>query len=243
MNWWMLLPISAILLYIGAVAFWLPKVFLQNKFKIKVLGDRGIRKYKSGDVSKGILYEPEADTKKYIKQYALSYDGEEKLLKCMLAGDIDYIEYDVATFNKNGKRINVLNVKDVVERGGVTRSVILPKETSYVTLLVSKVDDVELGRPLKLYISKARMIAYSLLTVILSVATAFGIKVGIANSLGGVFRESFLMDSNGHILTFVIALVLSIIGVVFIDIALALKNSSDNIIAAKKSHKIKKARK
>ena len=242
MDWWMLLPISAALLYIGVVAFWLPKVFLQNKFKIKSVNDRGIRKYKSGEDSKGILYEPEAATRKYIKQYALSSDGEEKLLKCMISSEIDYIEYDVATFNRFGKIINVINVKDVVEKAGFTRSVILPKETSYVTLIISKVDDIELDRPVKLLISKSKMLAYSLITILLSVLAAFVIKVGIANSLGGVFRESFMMSIEGHIWTLAISLALSIVGAIVVAIVLSVKNSSDNRKAARKSSKNKKAR-
>ena len=242
MEWWMLLPIAATLLYIGVIAFWLPKVFLQNKFKMKTVNDRGIRKYKSDNDSIGILYEPEVGTRKYIKQYAISFDGKEKLLKCMLADDIDYIEYDVASFNRHGKIINVLNVKDVVERAGFTRSVILPKETSHVSLIISKVDDFELDVPVKLLISKGKMIAYALITVLLSVVTAFAIKTGIAFALGGVFRESFMMSAGGHIWTLVFSLLLSVAGAVFVMIALAMKNSSDNRKAAKKSSKNKKAR-
>lgn len=237
------MPIAATLLYIGVVAFWLPKVFLQNKFKMKSVNDRGIRKYKSDDGAIGVLYEPEVGTRKYIKQYALSFDGEEKLLKCMLDDDIEYIEYDVASFNNNGKIINVLSVKDVVEKAGFTRSVILPRETSYVSLVISKVDDIELDVPVKLLISKSKMFAYSLITVILSVLTAFAIKVGIALSLGGVFRESFMMSVGGHMLTFGIALLLSISGAIFVAIALAVKNLNNNRRAAKKSSKNKKARK
>lgn len=243
MEWWMLLPIVATLLYIGVIAFWLPKVFLQNKFKMKSVNDRGIRKYRSGNDAIGVLYEPEVGTRKYIKQYAISFDGEEKLLKCMLADDIDYIEYDVASFNRNGKIINVLDVKDVVEKAGFTRSVILPRETAYVALVISKVDDVELDVPVKLLISKSKMLAYSLITVLLSVVTAFAIKIGIAFSLGGVFRESFMMSMDGHILTLIISLLLSVAGAIFVAIALAMKNSSDNRRAAKKSSKNKKARK
>lgn len=243
MDWWMLLPIVATLFYMAVVAWWLPKVFLQNKFKMKTVNDRGIRKYKGSGDSIGILYEPEVGTRKYIKQYAISFDGDEKLLKCMLADDIDYIEYDIASFNRNGKIINVLNVKDVVEKAGFTRSVILPRETSYVALVISRVDNIELDVPVKLLISKGKMLAYSLITVILSVITAFAIKIGIALSLGGVFRESFMMSIDGHIWTLGFALLLSVIGAIFVAIALAVKNSSDNRRAAKKSSKNKKARK
>ena len=237
------MPIVATQLYILIVAFWLPKVFLRNKYKMKSVNDRGIRKYKRGNDGVGILYEPEAETRKYIKQYALSFDGEEKLLRCMLANDIDYIEYDVASFNSDEKIINVLNVKDVVEKAGFTRTVILPKETAYVAIVISKVDVIELDVPVKLLISKGKMFAYSIITVLLSVLTAFAIKFGIAYSFGGVFRESFMMSPEGHLLTLGIALPLSIGGAIFVAIALAVKNSSNNRRAAKKSSKNKKARK
>ena len=87
------------------------------------------------------------------------------------------------------------------------------------------------------------MLAYSLITILLSVATAFAIKVGIAFSLGGVFRESFMMSTDGHKLTLGISLLLSVAGAIFVAIALALKNSSDNRRAAKKSSKNKRSRK
>ena len=103
MGWWILLPITVSLAYIAVVALLLPRFFLQNKYKIKQVQDRGIKKYRHGDNARGIVYEPDLSLRKYIKQYVLADNGAEKSLKCMISPDIEYMEYDVALFNNKRK--------------------------------------------------------------------------------------------------------------------------------------------
>lgn len=234
MGWWILLPIVAAAAYIAVVALLLPKFFLQNKYKIKQVQDRGIKKYKSGDSARGIVYEPDLSLRKYIKQYALADDGKEKSLKCMISPDIEYMEYDIALFNNRHKVFKVLNICDIITEKGYTEKVILPDETSYVMIIPSRINNEILDRPVRLNISYPKTIAFGFITLILSVVVAFALKIGLTNALGGVFRESFLRYSSGHVETLIAALVLCVIGIIVVAVMLSFKNMQINKHVAKK---------
>ena len=121
-----------------------------------------------------------------------------------------------------------MNVCDVVNGAGYTREVTLPDETSYVSIVVSRVNDTSVNKPVKLHVSALKVLAYSLITLILSVFTAFAVKMGIVNSFGGVFRESIMLDKYGHMLTLFLTVGLSLVGILIVTIVLATKNSSNN---------------
>ena len=225
MDWWILFSIFVTTLYIGVVAYLLPKVFLRNKYKVNYPQDRGIVKYNIGEEGRGIAYEPNRSVRKYIQQYVIAFDGKEKNIKCMLTNPVDYIEYDLVLFNGENKVFNVLNVKDVVEGGEYTRSVTLPKDTAYVSFVIVKVDDVRLDKHVKLHISWWGVIAYAIISLILSVITAFVLKLGLANSFAGVFAQSFMNNLVYNLLTFLLAFVLAIIAITAAAIFLAIKNT------------------
>ena len=234
MGWWILLPIVAAAAYIAVVALLLPKFFLQNKYKIKQVQDRGIKKYKSGDSARGIVYEPDLSLRKYIKQYALADDGKEKTLKCMISPDIEYMEYDIALFNNRHKVFKVLNICDIITEKGYTEKVTLPDETSYVMIIPSRINNEILDRPVRLNISYPKTIAFGFITLILSVVVAFALKIGLTNAFGGVFRESFLSYSNGHVQTLIAALLLCVIGIIVVAVMLSFKNMQIHKHVAKK---------
>ncbi|MBE6584733.1 MAG: hypothetical protein E7649_07170 [Ruminococcaceae bacterium] len=224
MDWWIALPVAVAFMYIFTVAWLLPRFFLQNRYKIKVVRDRGIRKYKSPDDKRAIVYEPDLQTRKYIKQYVLTDDGREKVLKCKISEDISYLEYDIALFDGRHKVYKVLNVCDMIEEQGYTQPVALPAETSYVTIILSRVNNDQLHRPLRARISFVKALSFVLLSLLMSVVTAFAFKIGFANSFGGVFRQSFLGNYSGHVVTLVMSLVLCLVAVVAVSCILLVRN-------------------
>ncbi len=228
MIFWILLTTFFTVFFICVVAILLPRVFLRNKYKVKNLKDRGIAKYKCGDSGIGMTFQPDPETREYISQYAIAFDGKEKTIKCLLPETTDYIEYDIVLFNNKNKVFDVLNVCDVVSGSGMTREVALPDATSYVSIVVSKVNDISVSKPVKLHVSFLKVLAYSFITLILSVITAFAVKAGIVNSFGGVFREIIMLDQYGHMLTLILTLAMALVGIIIVAIVLATKNSSNN---------------
>ena len=228
MGWWILLPIFATILYVVVVALWLPKFFLQNKFDLKIIGDRGVRKYKCGDGARGIAYEPDIATRKYIKQYVILDNEGEKTLKCMIAENIYYIAYDIVIFDVNNEILKVLNISDVIEGAGYTQTVVLPKQTSYVTVVISTVNEDEIKMSVRPKITPKKVIQYSLITMCMSVVTAFAIRFGISYSLGGVFRESFMKDGVGCALMILLSIVLTVVAIGVVSLVLVAKNLFNN---------------
>jgi hypothetical protein len=224
MNWWIVLPIAVAFIYIFAVAWILPKIFLQNKYKIKTVRDRGIKKYRTANDERGIVYEPDLGTRKYVSQYVLTDDGKEKCLKCKISDKISYIEYDVALFDRNHKVFKVLNVCELIDDIGFTKSVELPQETSYVTIILNKVNNEQMRRPVRAGVSVSKAIIYMLTSLALSFVTAFTFKQGLANSIGGVFRESFMNYAGGHVVTAIATVVLWFIAAVTVSSILVAKN-------------------
>lgn len=224
MNWWIVLPIAVAFLYIFAVAWILPKIFLQNKYKIKTVRDRGIKKYKTANDERGIVYEPDLQTRKYVSQYVLVDDGRKKQLKCKISDKIAYIEFDVALFDRNHQVFKVLNVCELVENVGFTNAVELPQETSYITIILNKVNNEQMNRPVRAGVSISKAIVFMLMSLALSFVTAFTFKQGLANSIGGVFRESFMNYMGGHIVTAIATAVLWFIAAVTVSCILVAKN-------------------
>ena len=224
MNWWIVLPIAVAFIYIIAVAWILPRIFLQNKYKIKTVRDRGIKKYKTAQDEHGIVYEPDLQTRKHVSQYVLTDDGKQKHLKCKISDSISYIEYDVALFDRHHKVFKVLNVCELVEDTGFTKSVELPEETSYVTIILNRVNNKRMGRPVRARVSVSKAIIFMLISLALSFITAFVLKQGLANSIGGVFRESFMNYAAGHVVTAIATVVLWLIATVTVTSILVAKN-------------------
>ena len=197
---------------------------MHNKYKIKTVKDRGIKKYKTAKDERGIVYEPDLETRKYIYQYVLTDDGKEKRLKCKIADSISYLEYDIALFDRNHKVFKVLNVCELIEEAGFTKSVELPQETSYITIILNRVDNEMMERPIRAKISVSKAIMFALLSLALSLVTAFSFKQGIAYSIGGVFRESFMNDADGRTVTVIATVILWFVAVLTVSIVLTVKN-------------------
>lgn len=224
MDLWIILPIAVAFIYIIMVAWFFPKILLQNRYKIKTVRDRGIKKYKTASDERGIVYEPDLGTRKYIKQYVLTDDGKQKLLKCKIADDISYIDYDVALFDGRHKVFKVLNVCDMIDEKGYTQVVVLPEETSYITIILGRVNNLQIHRPIRARVSALKAISFALIAFAMSIGSAFAIKLGLANCFGGVFRESFMKYSAGHSVTLVTSLVLCLAAVVAVACILVVRN-------------------
>ena len=75
-----------------------------------------------------------------LRARAQSESREYKYIKCTTARNIRHLRYDVYTFDKNNKLIDIIEVNETIDNGEYTNSVLLPPETSYVRFVLRKAD-------------------------------------------------------------------------------------------------------
>lgn len=191
-------------IYAFLVGSALPSLLL--RFKCPVT-DRGLNKYiyPSG---RGILYEPHPTLRKYVSSYILFVDDGVKYIRCKVTDRVDRIGYSVVVFDRRDRIIDVLQVTDVIGPAGCSRRVALPKETSYVTLLLDSVDGKQVSVGSTLTFDKMRGIIFACAVTVLTVAEAFILR---ATVLGSANAFGIRLSINGAVV-FIAAIAISAAG-------------------------------
>lgn len=184
-------------LYVFLVGSVLP---LMLRFKCRVT-DRGLNKY-TYPGGRGILYEPHPALSAYVSSYILFVDEGVKYIRCKVADQVDRIGYSVVVFDRRDKIINVVQVTDIIGPAGCTRRVALPKETSYVTLLLDSVNGKKITVGERLTFDKARGIIFACAVTVCTVVEAFILRATV---------QRFGLQINAATL-FIAAIAISAIG-------------------------------
>ena len=160
--------ICCLVVYVMLVSQILPRIFLKPKYDLPVISDRGIKKYvfKEG---RAIVYEPSILTGRYIQQYILSSHKGEKFLKCKIDPRVYSIKFDVVAMDADDKVIDIIRVAEPIRQLGVTTGAAMPRNTSYVSVIVKEVNNTKAEPRTTLKISKRSALLYMLWTVICSV--------------------------------------------------------------------------
>lgn len=202
----MIFVFSAIL-YVFLVACVLPKVLLHPTYDLSGGGDRGLKKYVF-EGGRAIAYEPSVSSGKYIKQYILSSNNDEKYIKCLIDKRLFSLKYDVVCFDSNEKIIETVQVSEPIRTPGVTHGALLPRGTSYVYVIVKEVNGMIAKDSPKLTFSLVKVGIFAAITVVLTVAEALILraialsfanilfsgsdKIGIAGGFGTVFVSAVI---------------------------------------------------
>ncbi|MBE6684062.1 MAG: hypothetical protein E7592_00215 [Ruminococcaceae bacterium] len=205
-----LLCLISIAIYVFAVGSVLPSWLLRLRCSVQ---DRGLNKY-TYPSGRGILYEPHPTLRKYVSSYILFVDNGVKYIRCKATDGVERISYSVAVFDRHGKVIEVLKTTDVIGPAGCTRRVALPKETSYVTLMLDAVNEKKIDSATQLTLDKKKGIAFGGLVVVLTVIEAFIIRAMMLKAVNLV-RVYLMGDSALEIsgaFVFVAAVVISAVG-------------------------------
>ena len=222
MIWWILL-FGSVALFLCVEMFLLPRLLLESKYSIGETYDRGIKRYKSADNGVSVVYEPSILVRKYIKQYAIVSDKGNKTFKCKADSSLSYLDFDIVLFDSFGKVFKVMTVQSIVNNG-YTEDVILPKETSYVTLMLNKADNKEFPKRSCAKISPSRIVIFGLTTTVFSMLVAYCINLSFSNLFGGLFRESYASNMLTNVAVLTVALIATALGTVILSINLAIKN-------------------
>ena len=223
-NWiWCL--VAAVGVFFVAAVIILPRMFLKNRYTLSKTYDRGIKKYKTANNERGIVYQPALKIRKYIHQYMLVADAEgKKQIICKINDGISYIDYDVVMFGSNDKVLGVLNVKDIIEEKGYTKSVDLPSGTSYVTILLNAVDNKQLKVEKSVKISVWDLLMFDVLIIGLVACLGWCVNSSFSYLFGGVFRESYAASDENTALVLALSCAVGAIISVTVSVILFFKS-------------------
>ena len=191
---WTLLLVLMIMAYALMVVWVLPKLILKSNYPITKTSDRGLKKYKFGDDDYAIVYEPSLDARKYITQYILTKRDGKKTIKCKIAQNVTYIDFDIALFDAEEKCFLVINSMDIVAPDGLVDEIELPMETSYASIIINQVNNKQIREAQKAQVDTPRLVTFGIAAWVLSMGLSFGTLFAFSNIFGGLFRETFAIE-------------------------------------------------
>ncbi len=206
-----ILIISAVL-YLALVAIVLPSRMLKVVYPVKEPSDRGIKKclYYGKPC---MVYTSSSENKPYISQYLLIGEDDYKTLRCKVTPSVEYLDYDIVYFDRFNKPLGVINVKEEISSSDLTKSVILPKEASYVRIIIRRVNRKRMRKGAAVRVGFFSVLWYSLAVTLMTALEAFAVRAACSYSFGDVYRESFIASSSGLILIAVLAVCTGIISI------------------------------
>lgn len=220
---WIMLLLVAVVLFFYVEAFVLPKILFKNTYALRKIKDRGIKIEKRGN-EEIILYEPDLLMRKHVKQYMLIKNPSGKFLMCKIDESLNYLEYEVVVYGKKNRILTILNVKDRIKRDGYTEKLELPPETAFVSVVVSEASKKRFLNNLFAPIKGGRVILYALLSLFAILTLAFTARIAVSFMMGGVFRESVLLDSEGNTITCIASLVMGVINLIVAALCIKKRN-------------------
>ena len=143
-SYWVTLPLLLIL-YVTLLADIFPRLFLRIRYAVKDNLGRGLKKYVFPG-GRGVLYEPHPSVRKYLNKYLLFVKDGYKYLKCCFDSGVTEISYKVVMLDNKDKAIEAISVTEDVKYIKSTANIRLHADTSYVAIVVSRVNGMANGK-------------------------------------------------------------------------------------------------
>lgn len=135
-----LLLITGLIAYVYLIAFLYPKLLLQTGKR--TTADRGLKKYRC-EGGRAIAYEPGIAARRYVRQYILTDIQGEKRLRCQLSPEVTSIVYEISVFDWQNRCIHTAVITEPeIQTPGLSESVRLPAQASYIHLTVREVNEL-----------------------------------------------------------------------------------------------------
>jgi hypothetical protein len=161
--------------------------------KRKPFTDRGLLRVKFPG-GRGVVYEPDPRVRRYVPKYALFTSEGKKYIRLRVDQRVNYIRYDVVTFDRRGRLLDVLEVSERLTSAGSPRAVRLPTATAYASVIPRKIDGEYTGKDMAVGYSPIGIAVYTALTVLTTVFIAFLIRNEIPNLL--FYGDNFITYHN-----------------------------------------------
>ena len=222
---WIIVLVVSVLTYGFLTVYVLPRTFLKTEFISVTSRDRGLKNIKE-TVGRSIVYQPSKQNRKYIPQYVISDRKGKKVLVCKTAPNVRYIDYDVVMFNGINKAFNVINSKELIERGR-TEKLELDEDTAYVTLIINGVNEESFKTKVVKPMPSWRITWFAVTCGLMTVFEVFFMKLCCSYGFGGVFREEFMLSPTGTWFTVLFAAVAALINVGIVLFVVLRKNRKE----------------
>lgn len=179
-----LILLAVIVLYTVLVSRLIPGLTLRPRY-VGRMGDRGIRRYRTEE-GHAVVYAPGSRCAPGITQYILLHRSEDglKTITCKTNGRIDTIGYDIAVFDGFGRMIDVLEVTDTLSGGRYTKAVVLPQATSYVSVILRRVDGKQVCADRVFNSDRVGRIVCAASTVLLTILLAVAMRKLLSGAIG-----------------------------------------------------------
>jgi hypothetical protein len=179
----LLLALVLTAIYVYLVASVYPWLTLHPAWrKRKPHTDRGLLRVKFPG-GRGVVYEPDPRVRRYVPKYALFTSEGKKYIRLRVDQRVNYIRYDVVTFDRRGRLLDVLEVSERLTSAGSPRAVRLPTATAYASVIPRKIDGEYTGKDMAVGYSPIGIAVYTALTVLTTVFVAFLIRNELQNLL------------------------------------------------------------
>ena len=184
-----------------------PKTFLKPCWNDGNTGDRGLKKYRYHN-GRAIVYEPSFKMRKYVKQYILSSNDGGKYIKCKLDDRVQSMVYDVIAYNSDDKVLDDILITDLIQQRGYSSAADLPRDTSYVKIIVREINGVKIENSAVAEYSFVRVLLFFAATVI---TTVFEYMIVRRELVIAAELMSMKLSENGTLVSIFISLILGII--------------------------------
>ncbi len=159
------------------------------------VGDRGVRKLVFPE-GRAIIYEPALSTRRFISRYALIKQNGCTYIQCRISEHVALIRYDVATFDRHGKLLDIVSVCEWISEPGHTGLVRLPRETAYASVTLRKADAMYKSREKTVGYSWVGTAVYAALTVVTAVAVNCILHGSLSEICGALGAAGILPDGG-----------------------------------------------
>ena len=140
--------------------------------KNRTYSDKGLLRVKFPE-GRGVIYRPDLRVCRYVSQYALFTSEGNKYVRLRVDRRVNYIRYDVVTFDRRGRLLDVLEVSERLTSEGSTRAVRLPAATVYACVIPRKVDGEYVGKGIAVGYSPVGIGIFMGLTVLTTVVAGY----------------------------------------------------------------------
>lgn len=222
---------ASVILYVYAMAEWLPKLLYKKKRGADMLFETGKTKF-DYPMGRSLICEPKGESREYLNKYMLYTDEDKKYVKCVFAPSVETIRFELSLYDVSNKLVRAEDVYAKVDGRIYSDGYLLPDDTYYVNFAVTEVNGkaitpTEEGREGVTKKAKKASALYSLLTVAVTLAEGTGL-ISLVKVLDFYFANGSYVtpaDFFGDFAVVIVAVACALIGAVsaLIGIKLHLK--------------------
>jgi len=171
------LAVLTLVLYVLLLSVILPALVLKPRLESAKDEDGEAEKYVFAN-GRAIVWQPEGEDGRYIKQYSLSLSNGKKFVKVRFDGAVRSVCYEATALDSRDRILGTVSVREELsaQNGGVAKAVELPSETARVTVRPISVNGNPTGFARMVGVSRAGRIAYAAAVWACSVAEAYFLR-------------------------------------------------------------------